>query len=128
MSLPGENASTAMNGLAGGGKSASPSSPGCQVMQEIGMQQLELLRRCLQSKILLWPAAGRGELVSVGAELGMMWSHCCVRCGHSLVALVQALGDWAALNGRPQHDVVACVRGDEDVLQVLQRGHGHGED
>lgn len=56
-----------------GGTSASSSSPVRQVMQEIGMQQLELLCGCFQPKILLWPAAGRGELVSPRVELGMSW-------------------------------------------------------
>lgn len=46
--------------------------------------------------------------------------------GYSLVPLVRALGDWDALDGRLQHDIVPDIRGDEDVPQVLQWGHRHG--
>ena len=42
---------------------------------------------------------------------------------YSLIPLVRALGDWAALDGRLQHDIVTDIRGDEDVPQVLQQGH-----
>lgn len=45
---------------------------------------------------------------------------------YSLIPLVRALGHWAALDGRFQHDVVTDIRGDEDVLQVLQQGHRRG--
>lgn len=46
--------------------------------------------------------------------------------GYSLIPLVRALGDWAALDGRLQHDIVTDIRGDEDVPQVLQQGHRRG--
>lgn len=39
----------------------SGSSPRCQVLQEIWMQQPELLGRRLRSKILLWPAGAKGQ-------------------------------------------------------------------